>query len=184
MTTDDDGRGVPPWMPHALDATDLAIVEALRANGRASFQGMAGEMGIAEATVRKRVNRLLDEDIIQIVAVPTARAYEQALMGQAMVKFNGDPREAGMKISEWPEVTWLNLTTGQAAFLLEFVCSGRQAFLEFVQRLHSVPGVLRAEISVYLKTLKQTYVGPLNPDPRAASGRDASAPTAVPDVDE
>ena len=176
---------MPPWLPDTLDNYDLAIIGELSVDGRASFGSIAKRLEMAEATVRKRVKRLQDRGIIEIVAVPTARAYENALMGQAQVKLIGDPVAAGEMIVQWPEVTWLSLTAGDASFLLEFVCSGREAFLDFVQRLHDVPGVTAVVISLYLKTIKRTYVGPLTldrsdgpPEQRDGSSSAATTPMA------
>lgn len=171
MTQSSDKPGtLPPWLPDTLDDNDLAIIGELSVDGRASFSKIAGRLQMAEATVRKRVRRLQDRGIIDIVAVPTARAYENALMGQAHVKLIGDPVTAGEMITHWSEVTWLSLTAGDASFLLEFVCSGREAFLDFVQRLHDVSGVTSVVISLYLKTIKRTYVGPLTFEPSNGHG--------------
>jgi Lrp/AsnC family transcriptional regulator, regulator for asnA, asnC and gidA len=160
-----NGSDMPPWLPDTLDEHDLAIIGELSVDGRASFSRIANRLEMAEATVRKRIKRLQDRGIIDIVAVPTARAYENALMGQAQVKLIGDPVSTGEMIALWPEVTWLSLTAGDASFLLEFVCSGREAFLDFVQRLHDVSGVTGVIVSLYLKTIKRTYVGPLTFEP-------------------
>jgi Lrp/AsnC family transcriptional regulator for asnA, asnC and gidA len=180
----DKRRALPPWLPDTLDDIDVAIIGELSIDGRAPFSRIANRLEMAEATVRKRVKRLEDRGIIDIVAVPTARAYENALMGQAQVKLIGDPIPAGEMITHWPEVTWLSLTAGDASFLLEFVCSGREAFLDFVQRLHDVPGVTAVVISLYLKTIKRTYVGPLTfaefePDDAPSQPSDGARSTAT-----
>ena len=52
----------------------MRIVAALQRNGRITNIEMARSLGVSEATIRNRMGRLLDEDLINIVAVPTPRA--------------------------------------------------------------------------------------------------------------
>ena len=59
-----EGRG-PVTRPRSLDRVDRAIIEALQENGRDSFRGIAAKIGVAEATVRSRYARLVDDDILR-----------------------------------------------------------------------------------------------------------------------
>jgi Lrp/AsnC family transcriptional regulator for asnA, asnC and gidA len=151
----------PPWLPEEFDAIDRAIFERLRLDGRAPNQRIAEALDVSEATVRRRVNAMVDSGLLEITAVVPASAYDDALMGQVDVKLVGNPRAVATLISSWREVTWLATAAGSASLLLEFVCLGREGFLDFVQRLHGVEGVTRCDIFMYVKTVKQIYVGPV-----------------------
>ena len=48
---------------------DKRIIEHLQADGRRPFTQIAHELGVSEAAVRARTNRLVDRGIIQIVGV-------------------------------------------------------------------------------------------------------------------
>jgi Lrp/AsnC family transcriptional regulator for asnA, asnC and gidA len=171
------GDAAPPWLPEEFDAIDRQIFERLRLDGRAPNQRIAAALGLSEATVRRRVKAMVDSGLLKITAVVPATAYENALMGQVDVKLVGDLREAAALVSSWREVTWLAIAAGGASFLLEFVCLGREEFLDFVQRLHAVQGVSRCEIFMYVKTIKQIYVGPVLNSP--AAPEPASTPAAA-----
>lgn len=51
-------------MPKKLDLIDLKIIEELKANSRISFNEISQKIEKTEATVRRRVKRLRDEDFI------------------------------------------------------------------------------------------------------------------------
>jgi Lrp/AsnC family transcriptional regulator for asnA, asnC and gidA len=53
----------PVSRPRSLDRVDQAIVEALQENGREPFRRIAASIGVAEATVRARYNRLVADEI-------------------------------------------------------------------------------------------------------------------------
>src|ERR1051325_7073718 len=96
------------------------IIEALQANGRASFRALAARVGVSEATVRARYGRLTAEGILQVVAVtnPLGLGYEQALIG---VKTSGSPEHAADAIARWPEADYVIATAGQFDLVVELV---------------------------------------------------------------
>jgi len=55
-----------------LDAVDRQIISLLQQDGRTSNVEVASQVGVSEATVRKRLDRLLDEGVVRITAVPNA----------------------------------------------------------------------------------------------------------------
>ena len=60
----------PATSESALDDLDMRIVAALQRNGRITNIEMARSLGVSEATIRNRMGRLLDEDLINIVGSP------------------------------------------------------------------------------------------------------------------
>ena len=62
------GKGVKRRAPDALDDPDKAIVELLQDDGRRSYTGLAAAVGLSEAAVRTRVQRLIENNVVQIVA--------------------------------------------------------------------------------------------------------------------
>lgn len=59
-----NGTGTPP-----LDAVSLAIIEQLQEDGRRPYAAIGKAVGLSEAAVRQRVQKLLDQGVMQIVAV-------------------------------------------------------------------------------------------------------------------
>ncbi len=141
-----------------LDEISKSIIEVLQVDGRASYAAIAKEVGLSEAAVRQRVQRLLDAGIMQIVAVtdPIQVGFRrQAMIG---LRVQGDLSVVGDALSEMPEVDYVVTTAGSFDILAEVVCEDDEQLLELLStRIRQLPGVLSTETFVYLKLNKQHY---------------------------
>lgn len=152
-------RPSQPQLPDDLSELDLRIIERLQEDGRRPFTKIASELGVSEAAVRARTNRLIDRGVLQIVGVanPLKLGYDQmALIG---VRCEGDQLLAAASlIGELPEVIYVVVTAGAFDLLVEAVCQDNEALLQFLaERLRKVPGVMSTETFVYLRIVKQSY---------------------------
>jgi Lrp/AsnC family transcriptional regulator, regulator for asnA, asnC and gidA len=150
-----DRRG-PVRGPRRIDGLDQGIIEALQANGRDSFRGIATRLGVSEATVRARYTRLSADDILQVVAVtnPLGLGFEQALVG---VKTAGAPQPVADQIASWSEADYVVVTAGQYDLLVELVARDRRELLELTNRMRALDGVVSTETFLYLDMVKQLY---------------------------
>jgi Lrp/AsnC family transcriptional regulator for asnA, asnC and gidA len=143
---------------HLLDDINKAIIEQLQEDGRRSYAAMAAAVGLSEAAVRQRVQRLLDAGIMQIVAVtdPLRMGFRrEALIG---VRVSGDTREVAAAIADLPEVDYVVLTAGSFDLLLELVAEDDEHLLSLINdRIRALPQVQETETFVYLRLVKQTY---------------------------
>jgi Lrp/AsnC family transcriptional regulator for asnA, asnC and gidA len=141
-----------------LDATSRLIIEALQADGRASYAAIAKIVGLSEAAVRQRVQRLLDTGVMQIVAVtdPLQVGFSrQAMIG---VRVEGELDGPAEAISALPQVAYVVTTAGSFDILCEVVCEDDDELLDVVgRRIRALPGVASTETFVYLKLNKQHY---------------------------
>ena len=90
-TSRDGGDGIATdSQPQTLDETNKRIVTLLQEDGRRSYVSIGKEIGLSEAAVRLRVQRMLDDGIMQIVAV--TNPMDVGFKRQAMVGItvNGD----------------------------------------------------------------------------------------------
>jgi Lrp/AsnC family transcriptional regulator for asnA, asnC and gidA len=142
-----------------LDNTDRSLIALLQKDGRASFTALAKAVGLSEGAVRQRVQRLLRDDLMQIVAVTDPVNVD--LMRQAMVGISvdgADPREVADKLSELPHVHYVVLCAGRYDLLAELVCRDDDHMLEVLgEEIRQIPGVSGTELFVYLKLAKQNY---------------------------
>jgi Lrp/AsnC family transcriptional regulator for asnA, asnC and gidA len=141
-----------------LDATNKAIIEQLQSDGRQAYANIAKAVGLSEAAVRQRVNRLLDSGVMQVVAGtdPLTLGFKrQAMVG---IRTEGDLRAVADRLAGLPEVDYVVLTAGSFDILVELVCSDDDHLLRVLNdQIRSVPGVRETETFVYLKLAKQTY---------------------------
>jgi Lrp/AsnC family transcriptional regulator for asnA, asnC and gidA len=159
MPEDRDGEGTEAEQgPGYLDAANRAIIEALQRDGRQPYGAIAEAVGLSEAAVRRRVQRLREAGIMQIVAVtdPLQLGFtRQAMVG---VSVEGDVRGVAEKLSGLPEVDYVVMCAGSFDLLAEVVCENDERLLVLLNdAIRSIPGVRSTETFLYLKLAKQTY---------------------------
>ncbi|HEY1826441.1 MAG TPA: Lrp/AsnC family transcriptional regulator [Acidimicrobiales bacterium] len=141
-----------------LDAANRAIIEALQRDGRQPYGAIAEAVGLSEAAVRRRVQRLRETGIMQIVAVtdPLQLGFtRQAMVG---VSVEGDVRGVAEKLSSLSEVDYVVMCAGSFDLLAEVVCENDEKLLALLNdAIRSIPGVRSTETFLYLKLAKQTY---------------------------
>lgn len=141
-----------------LDDTAKRIIELLQEDGRQPYVTIAKAVGLSEAAVRQRVQRLLDAGVIQIVAVsdPLQLGFSrEAMVG---IRTSGDPGDVADALGEMNDVTYVVATAGSYDLLAEVVCEDDDHLLELVsRRIRALPGVVSTELFVYLKLHKQHY---------------------------
>ena len=142
----------------ALDTVDKAIIELLQGDGRLPYTRLAQSVGLSEAAVRQRVQHLIDDHVVQIVAVTdplTLGFRRQAMVG---VKTEGDINAVADALAAIAEIDYLVFTTGSFDLLFEVVCEDDEHLLTLLNdKVRSVPGVRAAETFMYLRLHKQTY---------------------------
>lgn len=141
-----------------LDDTAKAIIEQLQEDGRRSYASIGKAVGLSEAAVRQRVQRLIDNGVMQIVAVtdPLQVGFSRAAM--VGIRCSGESTPVADQLESLPEVEYLIVTAGQFDLLAEVVCEDDDHLLDLIHnRIRSIPGVTLAEAFVYLKIRKQIY---------------------------
>ena len=142
-----------------LDAIDHQIIAILKRDGRMPFARIARDLDVSPGMVRERYNRLVQEGVLQVIAVanPLKVGYHtMTLMG---IKVDGSRlRDVARQIAALEEVIYLVLCTGSYDLLAEVVCRDNAHLLEFLsERLSPIEGVYNTESFVYLDIVKEIY---------------------------
>ena len=159
MTTTPRNRSGGGRGTDEVSALDKRIIEHLQQDGRRPFTQIAADLGVSEAAVRARTNRLVERGILQVVGVtdPLKLGFQQ----QAMIGVRCESNrllEVADAVSAFPEVDYVVITAGPFDLLIEVVCEDNEALLQFLtERLRAVQGVRETETFVYLRMVKQTY---------------------------
>ena len=144
--------------PAPLDEMSKAIIERLQQDGRRSYAAIGKSVGLSEAAVRQRVQRLVDSGAMQIVAVTDPMQMGFARQAMIGVHCQGDTTKVAEKIAEIDAVAYVVLTAGTFDAIIEVVCEDDAELLELLNtKIRSVPGVMSTETLVYLKLVKQQY---------------------------
>ena len=142
----------------SIDAVSKAIIEQLQEDGRRAYAAIGKAVGLSEAAVRQRVQKLLDQGVMQIVAVTdplTVGFRRQAMVG---IRVEGDLDPVADALAALDEVEYVVVTAGSFDLLVEIVCEDDDHLLEMInKRIRALPGVRSTESFVYLKLRKQTY---------------------------
>jgi len=150
-------RQAAPSPPGLIDDVAKAIIVQLQEDGRRSYATIAQAVGLSEAAVRQRVQRLLKAGVVQIVAVtdPMQLGFSrQAMIG---VRIDGDIETVAEQLEKLPEVDYVVVTAGSFDVLVETVCENDDHLLELLTRIRAISSVRSTETFVYLKLRKQTY---------------------------
>ena len=147
-----------PRQRPGLDKVDRAIIEQLQADGRAPYTKLSTAVGLSEAAVRQRVQRLLEAGVMQVVAVTDPLQLGYRRMAMIGVTAEGDLTALADKISAIAEVAYVVVTAGSFDLLVEAVVEDDERLLDLVNdRLRALPGVRTTETFIYLRIQKQTY---------------------------
>jgi Lrp/AsnC family transcriptional regulator, regulator for asnA, asnC and gidA len=140
-----------------IDGISKHIIEQLQADGRRPYSAIARVVGLSEAATRQRVHGLIDDGVMQIVAVTDPMMlgfHRQAMIG---IKCSGDVEQVAGQLSCLEETDYVVVTAGSFDLLVEVVCGDDDQLLEILREVRRVPGVTSTETFVYLKLRKQTY---------------------------
>ena len=147
------GSSSPP-----LDDVSKAIIEQLQEDGRRPYATIGRAVGLSEAAVRQRVQRLIETGVMQIVAVtdPVQVGFSrQAMIG---IRASGDLELLADSLADLSEVDYVVICAGGFDLLVEVVCEDDAHLLDVLNgRIRSLPGVQATETFVYLKLRKQLY---------------------------
>jgi Lrp/AsnC family transcriptional regulator, regulator for asnA, asnC and gidA len=141
-----------------LDHVDKAIIRALQLDGRAPYSKLGPAVGLSQAAVRQRVQRLIEGGVMQVVAVTDPATLGFAVQAMVAVSVSGDVRAVAAIVEQLEEVEYLVITAGRFDLLVEVVCTDTHHLLDVVNdRIRAIPSVSATEVFTYMSLVKQTY---------------------------
>ena len=144
--------------PLVLDDVSKAIIEQLQGDGRRSYAEIGKAVGLSEAAVRQRVQKLTDSGVMQVVAVTDPMQlgfYRQAMIG---IRVTGDTTAVAEELGRLAAVDYVVLTAGSFDILVEVVCENDDVLIDLLNmQIRAIEGVQSTETFVYLRLVKQFY---------------------------
>ena len=144
-------------MGSQIDDTDRAIIERLQVDGRIPYTRLGASVGLSEAAVRQRVQRMIDGGVMQVVAVTNPLSSGLRRMAMVGVRTEGPTDDIAKALQAMSDIDYLVVTAGSYDFLAEVVVSDDGRLLDLTNRIRSVPGVQSTETFIYLDLVKQTF---------------------------
>ena len=142
----------------SLDDVSKAIIEQLQQDGRRSYAAIGKVVGLSEAAVRQRVQRLIDSGVMQVVAVTDPMQLGFARQAMVGIRVAGPLEKVADQLAELDAVDYVVVTAGSYDLLVEVVCESDEQLLELVSgKIRTIEGVQATETFMYLQLRKQTY---------------------------
>ncbi|MEE6179304.1 Lrp/AsnC family transcriptional regulator [Mycobacterium sp. 050134] len=141
-----------------LDEVSKAIIEIMQEDGRSSYASIAKAIGLSEAAVRQRVQRLIDSRVVQVVAVTDPMQLGFARQAMIGIRCTGDTGKLADQLAAIDSIDYVVLTAGSFDLIAEAVCKDDDDLLDLLNRkIRALPEVISTETFVYLKLVKQQY---------------------------
>ena len=146
-------------MRKPIDKIDAELICILQNDGRMPNTEIAKKMNIAESTVRKRLKRLLNEKIIQIVAV--GDPYKLGFWLSGTMKITIEMKKADEVIHQLKKIDqiwYIALATGGTDLDIEFNVNSLEEFRNLVfYQINQIDGVIRTESAMIIEYAKRRY---------------------------
>ncbi|MDJ0621544.1 MAG: Lrp/AsnC family transcriptional regulator [Desulfocapsaceae bacterium] len=142
-----------------LDETDTRIIELLQEDGRCPNTRIARELGISESTVRSRLNRLIEDEIIQIVAVSNPLKIGYKAVGVLKIYVDlSKIEEVTAELQKLEAVWFIVQTTGNPDIYAEFITESTESLHDLLHtKIYPIEGINQVEATLILKYVKRTY---------------------------
>ncbi len=143
----------------ALDQLDCKMIELLQKDGRISNTEIAKKIGMSEATVRTRLNRLIQEEFIQIVAVSNPIKLGFKIVGNIRIHIEIKKMDRIIRELKKLKPLWFVVqTTGGTGIDTEFVAKSLDELNELIfEKINKIDGVLKTDTSLFLNYIKRQY---------------------------
>jgi Lrp/AsnC family transcriptional regulator for asnA, asnC and gidA len=139
-----------------VDDLDRDIIRALQQDGRRSNVEIARALGVAESTVRKRIDRLLQSGTVRIVGVPSLSALDLSV--QVQIYLQVEPAYAdpiANQMASLPQVQSVTYTTGEYTLVVQAAFADNDALRHFLSvEVAALSGVVRTTTAHVLQQVK------------------------------
>ncbi len=138
------------------DELDKELIQELQKDGRKGYVDLASELNVTEGTVRRRIKRLRQRDIIKIVAVPNVRELGFGFVCIMALQVSiTDLRKVATNLAQNEHVCYLAFVTGRYDLIAIVIARSPEEYCHFLEsELYAIPGVLRTEAFVNLDVIK------------------------------
>ncbi len=140
-----------------IDDIDRELIRILQADGRTSYSQLSREVGLSDAACRQRVVKLLEDGVIDVVAVTDPVKLGLGYQAMLGVKVSGDARKVAIDIGAIDDTVYVVMTAGRFDLLVETVSFDRDEFTAVSNDIRSMEFVRSVEVMPYLGITKQTY---------------------------
>jgi len=144
-----------------MDELDRKLIEELQKNGRESYTALARKFSVSEGAVRKRLKKLVNKNVIKVIAVPSlgALGYNITSIIGIQVKMV-DLRKVADALARKPNVCRLAFVAGRYDLIAIVLARSNKELSNFIEKeISTIPSVTRTETFVNLDVIKGEWAG-------------------------
>jgi len=175
LVNGDHGVRSAGTMVRPIDALDRSIIRLLQEDSRMPSAEIARRLGVAERTVRARINRLVGDGIVKLVAIVNPSALGYDVTADIFLEVEpGRLEEVAQQLVAMEEVAYVGLTTGERDISIQVFVPSVDALYRFItEKLQRIPGVIGTTTYVVPRVLKLLHNWSLPSESTAPAGRRA-----------
>lgn len=151
-----------------LDQIDAELLDALQADGRASFEALGRRVGLTRIAARNRVHRLQDAGVIQVITAVHPEAAGLKMFGHLTVQVTGPATPIAATMARSEDLPFVALVTGPFAIIAEARTRDLTSLRHAVDKVLQIPGVANVSSCLYTERIidrhsAQRVAGPTEP---------------------
>ncbi|GAB4468757.1 MAG: Lrp/AsnC family transcriptional regulator [Anaerolineales bacterium] len=142
-----------------LDIVDKKIVDLLIEDGRLNCSEIARRLGISERSVRYRLDKLIEREIIHVRAVVNPKKLGYGVVADVMLEVESDCiQEVAHKMAEYSCVSYVAYAIGETDVSVQIIARNNDEVYQFVTEvIGKTPGVRKTVTSIVPSVLKDVY---------------------------
>ena len=138
-----------------VDDIDSQIIKILNLNGRTPNTEIASKLKLSETAIRKRIKKLLDDEVIQIVAVVNQEKMGYVFRGNICIKTDIKKIDnVKNELNKIDRIWYIALLTGAFDFDIEFSAKSQEELRMLIDRINKIEGVIKTDVSIRLQLLR------------------------------
>ena len=138
-----------------VDDIDSQIIKILNLNGRTPNTEIANKLKLSETAIRKRIKKLLDDEVIQIVAVVNQEKMGYVFRGNICIKTDIKKIDnVKNELNKIDQIWYIALLTGAFDFDIEFSAKSQEELRMLIDRINKIEGVIKTDVSIRLQLLR------------------------------
>ena len=143
-----------------MDSLDKQLIQLLHKDGRQSSEALAKQLKVSSATVRRRVRKLIQDEVVRIVAVADPAQVGLPLSVVIGLDVTHDKLESVMQmLANQTEIAWLATTTGRFDVMAIARFASTDELYKFMQsELANMEGLRDSETFICLHVQKAPYM--------------------------
>lgn len=142
-----------------IDTFDKQLIQMLAKNGRITSAEIARSLGVHERTVAKRVQKLLEKGLVEVVGLVNKNAFGYDIIGEIICSSKGaDLRSLAEEIAKFPEVSYASLILGEQGLSIGVHSKSTSDLHEFVaKKLSRVEGLEIEKLTIIAEIIKDVH---------------------------